>query len=193
MYVTFFPQRLPLRRIHRSGGDAALPIRRADIAITSIDTNITTLIDVTIAAHNCTQRNAADYSPGHAASHRAAEKHRLYGRDFDTNVPSARLVIFAVDDLGAIHREALLTAPDNPGRKVGHLLGTLSVSIQAARARSLTTARNLLSHDGPPPTPCTVNDPLPIVPPTARLTPTSSSPPLCLHPTPTTADAAPID
>ena len=53
----FFPQR-------RAGGDAALPIRRADIAITSIDTNITTL---TIAAHNCAQRNAADYSPGHAS------------------------------------------------------------------------------------------------------------------------------
>ena len=106
LYVTFFPQRLPLRRIHRAGGDAALPIRRADIAITSIDTNITILIDVTIAAHNCTQRNVADYSLGHAASHRAAEKHRLYGRDFDTNVPSARLVIFAVDDLGAIYCEA---------------------------------------------------------------------------------------
>ena len=79
----FFPQRLPLRRIHRAGGDAALPVRRADIAITSIDTNITTLIDVTIAAHNRAKRNAADYSPGHAASHRAAEKHRLYARDFD--------------------------------------------------------------------------------------------------------------
>ena len=50
-------------------------------------------------------------------------------------------------------------------------MGSLSVSIQAARARSLTTARNLLSHDGPPPTPCTVDDPLPIVPPPARLTP----------------------
>jgi hypothetical protein len=35
----------------------------------------------------------------------------------------------------------------------------------------LTTARNLLSHDGPPPTPCTAADPLPIVPPPTRLTP----------------------
>ena len=39
--------------------------RRADIAIVNLQSNITTLVDVTIASHNA-QTAAADYTAGHA-------------------------------------------------------------------------------------------------------------------------------
>ena len=61
-------------------------------------------------------------------------------------------------------------APDNSGRELGNSLASLSVSIQAARAKSVTTARDLLSVDALPPQPY-INGILPIVPPPAWLAP----------------------
>ena len=83
---------------------------------------------------------------------------------------------FAVEDSGAVHPEAhqflrshaRLVSPDNPGRELGHSLTSLSVSIQAARAKSVTTARDLLSVDALPPQPY-INGVLPIIPPPAWL------------------------
>jgi len=158
--------------------DDSRPARRADIALTSFDTNITTLIDVTVASHN-SQSAAADYTVGRAADTRATDKRRRYDREYFTNNPTAKLVIFAVESSGAVHREAhqflkehaRLVDPSNHGRKLGQLLTSLSVSIQAARARSITTARDLLSLDGAPITPY-ANGPLPIVPPPVSTAPT---------------------
>jgi len=149
--------------------------RRADIAMVNLDSNITTLVDVTIASHNA-QTAAADYTAGQAAATRTIDKRRDYDRDFETTHPAVQLVIFAVEDSGAVHPEAhqflrshaLLVSPDNPGRELGHSLASLSVSIQAARAKSVTTARDLLSVDALPPQPY-INGVLPIVPPPAWL------------------------
>ena len=101
---------------------------------------------------------------------------RDYDRDFETTHPAVQLVIFAVEDSGAVHPEAhqflrshaRLVSPDNPGRELGHSLTSLSVSIQAARTKSVTTARDLLSVDALPPQPY-INGVLPIVPPPAWL------------------------
>jgi hypothetical protein len=151
--------------------------RRADIAMVNLHDNITTLVDVTIASHNA-QTAAADYTVGQAAAARTIDKRRAYDRDFETTNPNVNLVIFAVEDSGAVHPEAhqflrshaRLVAPDNPGRELGHSLASLSVSIQAARAKSVTTARDLLSVDALPPQPY-ITGILPIVPPPAWLAP----------------------
>ena len=175
-FMNDFLQRRDPQQIDQD--DDSRPARRADIALTSFDTNITTLIDVTVASHN-SQSAAADYTVGRAADTRATDKRRRYDREYFTNNPTAKLVIFAVESSGAVHREAhqflkehaRLVDPSNHGRKLGQLLTSLSVSIQAARARSITTARDLLSLDGAPITPYT-NGPLPTVPPPVSTAPT---------------------
>ena len=99
-----------------------------------------------------------------------------YDRDFETTHPDVQLVIFAVEDSGSVHPEAhqflrshaRLVSPNNPGRELGHSLTHLSVSIQAARAKSVTTAHDLLSVDALPPQPY-INGALPIIPPPAWL------------------------
>ena len=139
--------------------------------------NISTLVDVTIASHNA-QTAAADYTVGQAAGARTIDKRRAYDRDFETTNPNVNLVLFAVEDSGAVHPEAhqflrshaRLVAPDNSGRELGHSLASLSVSIQAARAKSVTTARDLLSVDALPPQPY-ITGILPIVPLPAWLAP----------------------
>ena len=146
--------------------------------------NITTIVDVTIASHNA-QTAAAYHTVGQAAAARTIDKRRAYDRDFEITNPNVNLVIFAVEDSGAVHPEAhqflrshaRLGAPDNPGRELGHSLATLSVSIHAARAKSVTTARDLLSVDALPPQPY-ITGILPIVPPPAWLA-------LDVHPPPT--------
>ena len=149
-FMSDFLQRRDLQQTHQ--GDDSRPARRADIALTNFDTNTTTLIDVTVASHN-SQSAATDYTVGRAADTRAIEKRRRYDREYYTNNPNAKLVVFAVESSGAVHPEAhqflkehaRLTDPSNYSRKLGQLLTSLSVSIQAARARSVTTARDLLS------------------------------------------------
>ncbi len=97
---------------------------------------------------------------------------------FETTNPNVNLVIFAVEDSGAVHPEAhqflrshaRLVTPDNSGRELGHSLASLSVSIQAARAKSVTTARDLLSVDALPPQPY-ITGILPVVPTPAWLAP----------------------
>ena len=131
--------------------------------------------------HHClhyAQTAAADYTVRQAAAARTIDKRRAYDRDFETTNPNVNLVIFAVEDSGAVHPEAhqflrshaRLVAPDNSGRELGHSLASLSVSIQAARAKSVTTARDLLSVDALPPQPY-ITGILPIVPPPAWLAP----------------------
>ena len=175
-FMSDFFQRRGLQQTHQD--DDARPARRADIAFTNFDTNATTLIDVTVASHN-SQSAAADYTVGRAADARIIDKRRRYEREYHTNNPNAKLVVFAVESSGAVHPEAhqflkehaKLTDPSNHGRKLGQLLTSLSVSIQAARARSITTARDLLSVDGAPTIPYT-NGPLPTVPPPVSVAPT---------------------
>ena len=106
--------------------------------------NITTLVDVTIASHNA-QTAAADYTVGQAAAARTIDKRRAYDRDFETTNPNVNLVIFAIEDSGAVHPEA-------------------------ARTKSVTTARDLLSVDALPPQPY-ITGILPIVPLPAWLAP----------------------
>ena len=178
-FMSDFLQRRDLQQTHQ--GDDSRPARRADIALTNFDTNTTTLIDVTVASHN-SQSAATDYTVGRAADARAIEKRRRYDREYYTNNPNAKLVVFAVESSGAVHPEAhqflkehaRLTDPSNYSRKLGQLLTSLSVSIQAARARSVTTARDLLSVDGAPTIPY-ANGPLPKVPPPVSVAPTLSS------------------
>ena len=120
--------------------------RRADLAMVNYHDNITTL-DKLLQLGSSTREEP--------------------DRDFVTTSPNVNLVIFAVEDSGAVHPEvhqflrnlARLVAPDNPGRKLGHSLASLSVSIQAARAKSVTTARDLLSIDALPPQPYTSDPP----------------------------------
>ncbi len=79
--------------------------RLADIAMVNLHDSITTLVDITIASHNA-QTAAADYTVGQAAAARTIDKRRAYDRDFETTNPNVNLVIFAVEDSGAVHPEA---------------------------------------------------------------------------------------
>jgi len=65
----------------------------------------TTLIDVTMAAHNA-QHADPDYHPGSSAIHRAAQKHASYDAEFIEADPDVKLVVFAVETSGALHKEA---------------------------------------------------------------------------------------
>jgi hypothetical protein len=73
--------------------------------------NITTLVDVTIASHNA-QTAAADYTVGQAAAARTIDKRRAYDRDFETTNPNVNLVIFAIEDSGAVHISSFVAMHD---------------------------------------------------------------------------------
>jgi hypothetical protein len=67
--------------------------------------NFTALVDVRIASQNA-QTAAADYTIGQANAARIIDKRRAYHRDFETINHNVNLVIFAVEDFGAVHPEA---------------------------------------------------------------------------------------
>ena len=93
------------------------------------------------------------HTVGRAADARAIEKRRRYDREYYTNNPNAKLVVFAVESSGAVHPEAhqflkehaRLTDPSNYSRKLGQLLTSLSVSIQAALPSVAKPAAGLIS------------------------------------------------
>jgi hypothetical protein len=141
----------------------------------------TTLIDVTMAAHNA-QHADPDYHPGSSAIHRAAQKHASYDAEFNTADPDVKLVVFAVETSGALHKEAYqflrhhMTALNGPSSQISiqRALQTISVSIQTSRACCVALARSHLSLDEEPAFPYT-NGVIPAVPP-PRLLPLANHP-----------------
>ena len=138
--------------------------RRADVVLLSHSHGqpSTTLIDVTMAAHNA-QHADPDYQPGSSAIHRAAEKHASYDAEFITADPDVKLVVFAVETSGALHQEARqflldhVTFLNGTSSKLSlqRALQTISVSIQTCRARCVALARSHLSLDEEPAFPYT--------------------------------------
>ena len=133
--------------------------------------NITTLVDVTIASHNA-QTAAADHTVGQAAAARTIDKRRAYDRDFEITNQNVNLVIFAAEDSAAVHPEAhqflrshaRLGAPDNPGRELDHLLVSLSVSMTGILPIVPPPAWLALDIH-PPPTPEPIAYQVPRIPP----------------------------
>ncbi len=128
--------------------------RRADIALIRMgqDGPGTTLIDVTLAAHNIHQPGP-DYTVGLAANNSALRKHQFYRRLYQPPGPDTQLVIFAFETSGSIHPEARKFLRDhvaagtthNPGLEFGNIIKTISVSLQTALAKCVLTARTLIS------------------------------------------------
>jgi hypothetical protein len=163
--------------------DPQAAARRADIVLLSHSEEQprTTLIDVTMAAHNA-QHADPDYHPGSSAIHRAAQKHASYDAEFNTADPDVKLVVFAVETSGALHKEAYqflrhhMTALNGPSSQISlqRALQTISVSIQTSRACCVALARSHLSLDEEPAFPYT-NGVIPAVPP-PRLLPLANHP-----------------
>ena len=133
-----------------------------------------TLIDVTLTAHN-RQHSGSEYSVGAAAILRAREKHDMYNRTFDFSSDAVRLEVFAIEMLGALHREGRqflrthATATD-PGLQFSNILKTLSVAVQTARAKCVNIARDRLILDTAPLVPF-INGLLPVPPPVSLTLP----------------------
>ena len=153
--------------------------RRADIALIrmGLDGPGTTLIDVTLAAHNIHQPGP-DYTVGLAANNSALRKHQFYNRLYQPPGPDTQLIIFAFETSGSIHPEARTFLRDhvaagtthNPGLEFGNIIKTISVSLQTALAKCVLTARTRLTLDQPPTYPY-VAGPLALPDPPSRLYP----------------------
>ena len=117
----------------------------------------TTLIDVTLAAHNIHQPGP-DYTVGLAANNGALRKHQFNHRLYQPSGPDTHLVIFAFESSGSIHPEARKFLRDhvaaatthNPSLEFGNIIKTISVFFQTALAKCVLTARTRLTLDQPP-------------------------------------------
>ncbi len=118
-----------------------------------------------MAAHTA-QHADPDYHPG------SAQKHASYDAEFITADPDVKLVVFAVETSGALHKEAHqflrhhMTALNGTSSQIilQCALQTISVSIQTSRACCVAMARSHLSLDEELAFPYT-NGVVPAVPP----------------------------
>ncbi len=100
--------------------------RRADIALIrmGLDGPGTTLIDVTLAAHNIHQPGP-DYTVGLAANNSALRKHQFYNRLYQPPGSDTQLVIFAFETSGSIRPEARTFLRDHVAAGTTHNPETL--------------------------------------------------------------------